>query len=231
MSRTRVMLGAGAAMLASLVLLACGESPEADPVAVPTPTATVAAPRTLLAANYDEAMLGAKIEGPQGPEVESVLTAQGRAIGRVVSFVACPRDTTGCDPAAMPEGTVYTYVHRVTVDEDVADLQETDPAVEAPATIFRSTRRATGFNGSIGYSREQAQAALGDADAIGVTSDQGELIWRVTSGEGWKPGATITFWWQSTLPPEGPAEAWQFETRSMSANASAPFPPADMPVE
>lgn len=228
MSAARTVLRTAAVALAPLALIACGETPQTEAVAEPTPTATVDGPRTLVAANYDAAMHGAKIEGPKGPEVEAALMADGRAIGSIVSFVACPRMVATCDPAAMPEGTIYTYVHRVTLAEDVAD---TEGATEAPATLFRSTRRATGFNGSIGYSREQAQAALGDGEAIGVTSDQGRLIWRVTSGEGWKPGATITFWWQSTLPPEGPSEAWQFETRDLTASATAPFPPAETPVE
>lgn len=231
MSPARTVLRFGAVALAPLALIACGDGSESDPVAEPRPTATVAAPRTLIAANYDVAMHGAKIEGPEGTEVESVLMADGREIGRIVSFVACPRDTATCDPAAMPEGTLYTYVHQVTLAEDVAAPKEADAPTEAPATLFRTTRRATGFNGSIGYSREQAEAALGDADAIGVSSDQGRLIWRVTRGEGWTPGATITFWWQSTLPPEGPSDAWQFETNDMTASATAPFPPAELPVE
>lgn len=234
MSTTRVMLRAGAALLAPLALVACGDGSEAEPVAEPTPTATVAAPRTLISANYDPAMLGAKIEGPAGTEVEAALTADGREIGRIVSFVACPRDIATCDPAAMPEGTVYTYVHQVTLAEEEAEDANGDTAVaettETYATLLRTTRRATGFNGSIGYSREQAEAALGDGEAIGVTSDQERLIWRVTRGE-WTPGATITFWWQSTLPPEGPSEAWQFETGGMTAEATAPFPPAEEPVE
>lgn len=236
MNATRTMLRVSAVMLAPLALIACGDAAETEAVVEPTPTATVAAPRTLIAANYDAAMHGAKIEGPEGTEVEAALMAEGREIGRIVSFVACPPDTASCDPATMPEGTVYTYVHQVTLAEKEAE-DDADAAVageetipETFATLFRTTRRATGFNGSIGYSREQAETALGDGEAIGVTSDQGRLIWRVTRGE-WAPGATMTFWWQSTLPPEGPAEAWQFETDDMTATVTAPFPPAEMPVE
>ncbi len=236
MSATRTMLRAGAAMLAPLALVACGDAPETDTVAEPRPTATVAAPRTLIAANYDPAMHGAKIEGPDGTEVEAALMADGREIGTIVSFVACPRDTLTCDPATTPEGTLYTYVHQVTLaeaeaeDDAEADAAGPDAITEVFATLFKSTRRATGFNGSIGYSREQAEVALGDDKGIGVSSDQGRLIWRVTSGD-WAPGATITFWWQSTLPPEGPSKAWQFETDGASVSATAPFPPAELPVE
>lgn len=236
MSAIRTALRLAVATLAPLALIACGDSPETDAVAEPTPTATVAAPRTLISANYDAAMLGARIEGPQGPEVEAALIADGREIGRIVSFVACPAGTATCDPTAMPGDTVYTYVHQITLAAQEADGAAAggageDAITESYATLFRTTRRATGFNGSIGYSREQAETALGDAEAIGVTSDQGQLIWRVTSGEGWQPGETITFWWQSTLPPEGPSEAWRFETSGMTARATAPFPPAEMPVE
>lgn len=235
MTATRTLLRFGAFALAPLALAACGDSAQTETVAEPTPTATLAAPRTLIAANYDAAMLGAKIEGPEGAEVEAALMADGREIGRIVSFVACPRGTASCDPATMPAGTVYTYVHKVTLAEEDADKAQADAAGgdsagESYATLLRTTRRATGFNGSIGYSREQAETALGDGEAIGVTSDQGRLIWRVTRGE-WTPGATITFWWQSTLAPEGPSEAWQFETDDTSASVTAPFPPAEMPGE
>ncbi|OBX18354.1 hypothetical protein A9995_12840 [Erythrobacter sp. QSSC1-22B] len=230
------MLRLGAVALAPLALIACGDGSDDEAVAEPTPTATVAAPRTLIAADYDEAMLGARIEGPQGTEVEAPLMAEGREIGSIVSFVACPRETATCDPAAMPEGTVYTYVHQVTLaaeeaTDETASAADDGASGESYATLFRTTRRATGFNGSIGYAREQAETALGDGEAIGVTSDEGQLIWRVISGEGWSPGATITFWWQSTLPPEGPSEAWELETGGMTATATAPFPPAEMPVE
>jgi hypothetical protein len=56
-------------------------------------------------------------------------------------------------------------------------------------------------------------------------------VWRVVGGDGWKAGETITFYWQSTLAPEGPREAYQFEAEGTSAQGSGPFPPRETPVE
>lgn len=211
-------------LAAPLALMACGEAPEPEPS--PTPEATVATPRTLVAADFDPAALGAKIVGPQGAEPEAAIVADGREIARIRSFVACPRDTQECVPADMPEGTVYTYVHEITLADDL------DPSSGTPgAALFRMTRPATGFNRSVGYSRAQAEAALGQADAITVTDDAEEIIWRVTDGSGWTPGQSLTVWWQSTVPPEGPADAYSLEVRGMTASATGPFPPAENPVE
>lgn len=216
-----------------LALAACGTS---EPEPEPTPTATVAAPRTLVGADLDLATLGAKIVGPQGSEVETVLSAGSREIGKLVSYVACPAGVTECEPGKLPADTIYTYVHRVTLAdaEDAGSaVQPTEgpEVVEAPPTLFRTTRRATGFNQAVGYSTAEAEDALGDADAISIRLDNGSLIWRVTRGTGWRPGSTMTFWWQSTLPPEGPAEAYLLEVDGNQASATGPFPPEEKPVE
>lgn len=214
------------------MLAACGSyEPEPDP----TPTPTVAAPRTLVGADLDLSTLGAKIVGPQGPEVRTVLSAGNREIGRLVSYVACPADTAECKPGEMPEGTVYTYVHRVTLadTEDGTQMAETDgpEVVESAPTLFRTIRKVPGFNQSVGYSTAEAEATLGDPDAISITNDSGSLIWRVSRGSGWKPGGTMTFWWQSTAPPQGPAEAYLLEVDGNQAIATGPFPPEEKPVE
>ena len=86
------------------------------------------------------------------------------------------------------------------------------------------TNEAHGFNRAVGYSNAQALNALGSEDAISITSDGGRLIWRVTEGEGWKPGSTITFWWQSTLPPVGPADAYEIEVDGTLASGNGPYP-------
>ncbi|MEX0341338.1 MAG: hypothetical protein AB3N06_02020 [Erythrobacter sp.] len=217
-------------VLALVALAGCG-SPEPEPA--PTPTPTVVAPRTLVGADLDLSTLGAKIVGPQGPQVETVLSANNRAVGRLVSYVACPAGITECKPGALPEGTVYTYVHMVTLAEaDGAPEPAQGPEViETPPTLFRTTRTASGFNQSVGFSTAQAEAALGDPDAISISNDNGSLIWRVVRGPGWKPGSTVTFWWQSTLPPQGPAEAYLLEIDGNQVAASGPFPPEDKPVE
>ena len=211
-------------------LASCG-SPEPEPA--PTPTPTVAAPRTLVGADLDLSTLGARIAGPQGSEVETVLSARNRQVGTLVSYVACPAGVEECRPGEMSEGTVYTYVHAVTLAEESEseDPAEGPEVVEAPPTLFRTIRKATGFNQSIGYSTAEAEAVLGDPDAISISNDNGSLIWRVVRGSGWKPGGTVTFWWQSTLPPQGPAEAYLFEVDGNQVAATGPFPPEDKPVE
>lgn len=207
------------------ILAACGDR---EPEPKPTPTPTVAAPRTLVGADLDLSTLGAKIVGPQGTEVETVLSAGNREIGKMVSYVACPEGTAKCVPGDMPEDTVYTYVHTISLAEANEDIEpqptEGPEVVEAPPTLFRTTEKAHGFNASVGYSSAEAEDALGDPDAISIISDNGQLIWRVVKGEGWKSGTTMTFWWQSTEPPAGPADAYLLEIDGNQAKAKGPFP-------
>ena len=217
-------------ILTPLALTACGEK---EPEAAPTPTPTVAQPRALAPADLDLSTLGARIVGPQGDEVETLLSAGNREIGKMVSFVACPEGVTECVPGDMPADTIYTYVHQVTLADapQVEDQPEEGPEVlESPPTLFRMTNEAHGFNRAVGYSNAQALNALGSEDAISITSDGGRLIWRVTEGEGWKPGSTITFWWQSTLPPAGPSDAYLLEIDGNQAAAKGPFPAEEKPA-
>lgn len=216
--------------LAPLALTACGDR---EPEPAPTPTPTVAQPRALAPADLDLSTLGARIVGPQGDEVETVLSAGNREIGKMVSFVACPEGVTECVPGDLPADTIYTYVHQVTLADapQVEEQPEEGPEVlESPPTLFRMTQEAHGFNRAVGYSNAQALEALGNEDAISITSDGGRLIWRVTQGEGWKPGSTITFWWQSTLPPAGPADAYLLEIDGNQAAAKGPFPAEEKPA-
>ncbi|EDL50200.1 hypothetical protein [Erythrobacter sp. SD-21] len=216
-------------LIAPLALAACSQS---EPEPTPTPSPTVAEPRTLVPAELDIDSLGAKIEGPQGPEPEAALTLGGGEIGRIVSYVACPEGVEECLPDEMPEGTVYTFVHQITLDGvSGADPASGPEVVEAPPTLFRTTERAHGFNGSIGYSRSQAQAAFGSEDAIGVTVDDGRLIWRVTDTPNWQQGSTVTFWWQTTQPPAGPSDAFLLEVLGNQIAANGPFPAEENPAE
>ena len=217
-------------ILAPLALSACGEK---EPEVAPTPTPTVAQPRALAPADLDLSTLGARIVGPQGDEVETLLSAGNREIGKMVSFVACPEGVEECVPGDMPADTIYTYVHQVTLADapQVEEQPEEGPEVlESPPTLFRMTNEAHGFNRAVGYSNAQALNALGSEDAISITSDGGRLIWRVTEGEGWKPGSTITFWWQSTLPPAGPSDAYLLEIDGNQAAAKGPFPAEEKPA-
>lgn len=216
-------------LIAPLALAACSQS---EPEPTPTPTPTVAEPRTLVPAELDIDSLGAKIEGPQGPEPEAPLMLGGAEIGRIVSYVACPEGVEDCVPDEMPEGTVYTFVHQITLDGVSAAEPASGPeVVEAPPTLFRTTERAHGFNGSIGYARSQAQTAFGSEDAIGVTVDDGRLIWRVTGTPDWQQGSTVTFWWQTTQPPAGPADAFLLEVLGNQIAAKGPFPAEEKPAE
>ena len=188
---------------------------------------TVAQPRTLVAADLDLSKLGAKIVGPQGSEVETQLASTNRQFGTMTSYVACPEGTEDCNPATMSEGTLYTYVHSITLlDEPITQPSEGPAAIEAPPTLFRTTEAVSGFDGAIGYLRGEAEAALGASDAISVSVEAGRLTWRVRQGV-WKPGATITFWWRSTMPPQGPAEAYLFEIDGNQVSATGPFPPLE----
>lgn len=230
-----------APLVFALALTACNSEPQPEAAASPTPTATVAGPRTLIAAGFDEQRLGPRIVGPDGDEVESTVEFDGREIATIVSYVTCPfiekpdlaagtqaaapvsaddehvaDFTTECRPEMQGEGALYTYVHRVTPAE----------GADGPVVTFRTSRRATGFANTIGFSREQAEAALGEGYRIGVSTDNGQLLWRIETGDGWVAGEEITFFWQSELPPEGPAEAYEVETAEGRARATGPWPPA-----
>ncbi|PZT90180.1 MAG: hypothetical protein DI637_04740 [Citromicrobium sp.] len=222
-----------AARLLSLALLgllaACGSEAETEP---PAPVATeISEPRTLIAADLDLGTLGARIEGPQGTEVETVLSAGNREIGRMVSFVACPENTERCVPAALPADTVYTYVHRITLAGDAEQpVDDDDAAVDGPEaldnspSLFRTARKALGFNGAVGYAKHEAASALGNEDAISVSSVEDFLVWTLADGAEWRPGTSVTFWWQSTLPPRGPEEAFLLELDGNQATGIGPFP-------
>lgn len=224
-----------AALLALMPLAAC--SAEREPAPASSPSATVAVPRTLVAADFDPATLGATV-------ADMALTdpAAGKGLARVTAIVACPKAMTACDPAAAPKGTVFTYLLTVTPQAQTPPhhpAPELSPSgsetpvapIEAPAELVRMTRPALGFNGAVGYSHAEAAAALGREDALTITLDQNQLIWRVTEGSGWAAGRPITLWWQSTLPPAKPAVSYRLEYAGKIADIRGPFPAADKPVE
>ena len=217
------------------MLAACsGDADESEATPAPSPDASQASdapsePRTLVAADFGELELGARIEGPVGPEAEGSIIVGDRSIGDIVSYVACPEEYDACDPEDLPAGTVYTSVHIVTPGVD----DPNDPPFTRPvgldevetANLFATMREATGFNGAIGYDEEQAREALGPEGLVRVFDDNGTLAWRVVGGDGWSTGETITFFWQSNLPPEGTAEAFTLRADEKIGMASGPFPP------
>lgn len=232
-----------AALPALALLAACAAENEPEPAPTPTAAATVAEPRTLIAADLDPATLGGKIAGPKGTDPEFSVMAGGKVVARVAAFVACPKEITACTPETLPADTIYTYALTVTPTPSGPLASPSAPATpdaagdvaEVPAMLFQTTRPAYGFNGAVGYALAEAEAALGAPEAIGVTLDEERLIWRVTGGSGWKPGAPITFWWQSTIPPAGPQPAYRLEMGDAGWTATGPFPEeekaADKPVD
>ncbi|WAT18286.1 hypothetical protein OZN62_01540 [Aurantiacibacter sp. MUD11] len=206
------------ALALPLLLVLGGCQAEIEPAPTPTPTNT--GPRTLVSAGLNDQQLGPRIVGPQGPEVVSTVTFEGSVVAEITSFVTCPATPEGetapeeCVPEDQPEGTVYTYVHRVVPAEGAG-----------PVASFRTSRRATGFANVIGFNRVQATGALGEDYSIGVQIDNGALIWRIEAGDGWDAGEEITLFWQSTLPPAGPEEAYLVETADGMVAATGPFPP------
>ncbi len=204
------------AALPLLLLAACSKSPEPSSPA-PTSALTPDKPHTLVPADFAALRLGAKIAGS---EAESRFASEGQTLAEVASYVACPEGVAACDPKALPAGTVYTYVHRVTPG-----------GVVASATLFRTARPAAGFANGVGYDNAQAAAALGPDGQIDVAADNGALVWRVIGGDGWETGEPITFYWQSTLPPAGAADAYLVETDGSVAIGSGPFPAQEKPVD
>lgn len=209
------------AALPLVLLAACSQSPEAP---TPTPSTVVTPevsrtpdkPHTLVPADFTALKLGARLTGS---ETSGAFVSDRQTLAEVSSYVACPEGVVACDTKALPPGTIYTYVHTVVPGKTVAS-----------ATLFRTARPAAGFANGVGYDNDQAAAALGPDGQIDVSADNGALVWRVIGGDGWKAGEPITFYWQSTLPPASPADAYLVETDGSVAIGSGPFP-KEKPVE
>ena len=220
--------------LLALAIACSSEAPAPEQTPSPTPTAN-AGPRTLVAADLADLQLGAKIVGPQGPQVTTVITASdGTTMGQMVSYVACeagktedgepipPTENAECDPEAKPEGAVYTYVHTIGLGRP--DMEAPDPADVPETMVFRMIKPAAGFNNVIGFDAALAAKTLGEKGEIKVQVEDNALIWRVVAGDGWQDGENLTFFWQSTQPPAGPDEAYQLRIDDSTALAEGPFP-------
>jgi hypothetical protein len=221
----------------SLALAACGSAnePPTDLENAESDGAAAALARNIEAGEFLDLDLGAKIVGPQGPEVTSALSNAEGNFADMRSFVACPADMTECDPATAPEGTIYTYVHVVYPGEDneagTGSGEGNDSSDVERATAFRMTRPATGFTGAAGYSKDEAMAAIGAKADVVITCDDGALVWTVSAGDGgdqWEQAEPLTFWWQSTVAPAGPVAAYAIDANYAQATGSGPYP-ADAP--
>ncbi|MDT0575104.1 hypothetical protein RM533_02760 [Croceicoccus sp. F390] len=158
-------------------------------------------------ANLD---LGAKVVGPQGPTVTSRFVGPDGQTGTIESYVACPARLESCDPAALPESTTYTYVMKVTPD--------------ARASAFRTTMPVYGYAGVAGFDQAQAASAIGGDSQMELRCVEGGLFYSVLGGEGWAAGSPITFFWQGTLPPAGPQQAYQLIAGGDMGTAAGPAP-------
>ncbi|MHA7818245.1 MAG: hypothetical protein ACX930_01215 [Erythrobacter sp.] len=218
-------------------LAACGDANEdtAELNVATTDGEAAALDKAVEPGDFADLELGAKIVGPQGPEVKTSLTNAAGVLADITSYVACPVGMTECDPATAPDGTLYTYVHIVYPGED---MDPTTGAGDGPddidvemATAFKMTAPAHGFTGLAGFSKAEAVAAAGESVQVIVTCDaDGSLIWTVNAGDGgnqWEDAEPLTFWWQSTLPPAGPAPSYEIRANEVSAIGDGPYPAAD----
>jgi hypothetical protein len=220
-------------LAAGLALAGCGggDADETDLEAATTDGEAEALADALPAGDFMDLKLGAKIEGPQGPEVVSAFSNAEGAFADVRSYVACPAGIDPCDPNTAPAGTVYTYVHVVTPGEDNdpdegAGKGPDNSRVEL-ANAFVMTEPAHGFTGKAGYSKAEAAAAMGALGKVVITCDRGMLVWTLDAGDGgnqWNYQEPVTFWWQSTQPPAGPVEAYEIRADRTTAKGKAPYP-------
>lgn len=223
------VLGASA-----LALSSCGVEPDADAeLDVATTDGEAAAmAKDIEPGDFADLELGAKIVGPQGPEVKTSLSNEAGVLADITSYVACPAGMMDCDPKSAPEGTIYTYVHIVYPGEDNdpdtgAGAGADDNDVEM-ATAFKMVAPALGFTGMAGFSKGEAVAAAGEGVQVVITcDDSGALIWTVNAGDGgdqWEDAEPLTFWWQSALPPAGPAPHYEIRADGVSAAGNGPYP-------
>ncbi len=225
------------ALASFAALAACGDSnDDAAELNVATTDGEAAALNVAVEpGDFADLQLGAKIVGPQGPEVKTSLSNEAGILADITSYVACPAGMDPCDPKTAPEGTIYTYVHTVFPGEDMdpdsgAGAGPDDIHVER-ATAFKMNSPAHGFTGQAGFSKAGAIAAAGQTVQVIVTcDDSGALIWTVDAGGGgdqWQDAEPMTFYWQSTLPPAGPAPSYEIRADSVSGTGDGPYPAAD----
>ena len=224
------------ALASILALAACSGADDAAELNDATTDGEAAAmTKDVEPGDFADLQLGAKVVGPQGDEVKTSLSNEAGILADITSYVACPAGMDVCDPATAPEDTVYTYVHIVYPGEDMdpttgAGEGADDIDVEM-ATAFKMTAPAHGFNGVAGFSKAEAIAAAGDKVQVVLTcDDQGALLWTVNAGDGgnqWEDAEPLTFFWQSTLPPAGPAPHYEIRADKVSGTGDGPYPAAD----
>ncbi len=224
-----------------LALAACGDSVDSDNSAGDATDLEVATTdgemeamaAKLVSQDFGDLDLGAKIVGPQGPEVKQRLENASGGLADITSYVACPAGIDPCDPKTAPDDTIYTYVHIIFPGEDNDASTGSGSGVDSShvesATNFRMTSPAHGFTGFAGYSKLEAIAAVDESVDIVITCVDGAISWTINAGDGgdqWQQGEPLTFFWQSTLPPNGPSDAYLIEANGVSATGPGPYPAA-----
>ena len=180
----------------------------------------------IAATDLNTLTLGAKIDGPVGPEVNtSLVNATGqKSLGDLESSVSCPAGSMPCVPSTRPAGTIYTYVHDVTPGVDSPnDAPFPQPSVVPfnDVTEFSLGFPAEGFNRVAGFSFPDAAAAE-ETFGIELLSD-GSLEWTA-NGTGWDTGEKIAFFWQTTQPPSGPGGVYTASNAITSGTGAGPLP-------
>lgn len=221
----------------ALALAACSDGANNNEVtdlnSADTDGEVAAMAAALDAGDFMDLQLGAKVVGPQGPEVTGAMSNAEGNFADIRSFVACPAGMNPCDPEAAPAGTLYTYVHVVYPGEDNksetgSGTGNTSSDIER-ATAFRMVMPAHGFTGNAGYSKAEALSAIGAKANVVISCQNGALNWTVSAGDGgdqWGQAEPLTFYWQSTLPPAGPAKAYALDANYAEAIGAGPYPAA-----
>ncbi len=221
---------------AALALTACSAEPDTDATDLEvanTDGEAAALANALPAGDFMDLQLGAKIVGPQGPEVTGTMDTAEGSFADIRSFVACPDGMDPCDPKTAPEGTIFTYVHVVYPgednQEDTGSGDGNDSSDIEQATAFKMLQPAHGFTGTVGYSKAEALAAIGEKADVVITCVDGSIVWSVNPGDAgdqWEQAEPLTFYWQSTLPPAGPAPAYAITANYTEATGPGPMPAA-----
>ncbi len=184
-------------------------------------TAPIHAAVLIPATDLDTLSLGPAIIGPLGPEVPGTFTTETTTeIGNIRSSVFCP---VGTEQADCPSDSIPTYIYRHIVTSSVDDISS-----------FTAAFPVSGFTGVAGYSFGESGTVGGNGNetdfniVFNEDTDQ-SLVWNLADNSNlfFDSGETITFFWQSTIPPAGPIGSYNLSNSEVgTARGPAPAPPA-----
>ena len=220
--------------LALLALSACGDngaenSDLADLNRAESDGEREAMVEAVPATDFMDLQLGGRI----GDEFKGRLGNEEAAFADIRGYVTCPAGLDPCDPARAPAGTVYTYVLVVYPGEDnqpdTGSGNGPDASDVETADLFRLTSPAHGFTGTAGFAKAEALAAMGPTTDVVITCEDGAIAWTVEAGDGgdqWEQAEPLTFFWQSTLPPDGTSDVYEIFANHTAAHGPGPYPSA-----